>query len=66
MLKATEQPLDPGTGTAPAKAFLDTLGVGEFEANLGRERRLEGIVDGVYNGRKTDDRCRRSLVAMPR
>lgn len=49
-LKATERPVDPGT--APGKAFLDTLGIREFEANLRRERRLEGIADGVYKARK--------------
>jgi DNA invertase Pin-like site-specific DNA recombinase len=52
-LKATEQPVDPGTGTAPGKAFLDTLSVfAGFETNLHRERRLEGIADRVYKGRK--------------
>jgi len=41
-LKATEQPVD--TSTAAGKAFLDMLGVfAEFETNLRRERRLEGI-----------------------
>jgi DNA invertase Pin-like site-specific DNA recombinase len=54
-LKATEQPVD--TGTAAGKAFLDMLGVfAEFEANLRRERQLEGIEaakeKGVYKGRK--------------
>jgi DNA invertase Pin-like site-specific DNA recombinase len=54
-LKATEQPID--TSTAAGKAFLDMLGVfAEFEANLRRERQLEGIADakarGVYKGRR--------------
>src|SRR6202035_4993222 len=54
-LKATEQPID--TGTAAGKCFLDMLGVfAEFEANLRRERQLEGIAKakaaGVYRGRK--------------
>ena len=54
-LKATEQPID--TSTAAGKAFLDMLGVfAEFETNLRRERRLEGIAAaktrGVYTGRK--------------
>jgi Resolvase, N terminal domain len=41
-LKATEQPID--TGTAAGKAFLGMLGVfSEFETNLRRGRRLEGI-----------------------
>src|SRR6476620_190605 len=53
-LKATEQPID--TSTAAGKCFLDMLGVfAEFETNLRRERRLEGIADakarGVYKGR---------------
>jgi DNA invertase Pin-like site-specific DNA recombinase len=53
-LKATEQPID--TGTAAGKCFLDMLGVfAEFETNLRRERRLEGIAKakaaGVYKGR---------------
>src|SRR5271166_2464120 len=54
-LRATEQPVD--TSTAAGKAFLDMLGVfAEFEANLRRERQLEGIAQaktrGVYRGRK--------------
>src|ERR1700724_1271554 len=54
-LKATEQPID--TSTAAGKAFLDMLGVfAEFERNLRKERRLEGIAKakaaGVYKGRK--------------
>src|SRR4051794_29790507 len=54
-LRATEQPVD--TGTAAGKAFLDMLGVfAELEANLRRERQLEGIEaakeKGVYKGRK--------------
>src|SRR5262245_36837250 len=54
-LKATEQPID--TSTAAGKCFLDMLGVfAEFEANLRRERQLEGIARakaaGVYKGRK--------------
>ena len=54
-LRCTEQPVD--TGTAAGKAFLDMLGVfAEFEANLRRERQLEGIKaakeKGVYKGRK--------------
>jgi DNA invertase Pin-like site-specific DNA recombinase len=53
-LRATEQPID--TSTAAGKAFLDMLGVfAEFETNLRRERRLEGIAKakaaGVYKGR---------------
>ena len=53
-LKATEQPVD--TSTAAGKAFLDMLGVfAEFEANLRRERQLEGIAaakaKGIYKGR---------------
>jgi DNA invertase Pin-like site-specific DNA recombinase len=55
-LRATEQPVD--TGTAAGKAFLDMLGVfAEFETNLRRGRRLEGIAQakarGVYRGRKS-------------
>ena len=51
----TEQPID--TSTAAGKAFLDMLGVfTEFEANLRRERQLEGIGEakkaGVYKGGK--------------
>ena len=51
---AIEQPVD--TSTAAGKAFFDMLGVfAEFEANLRRERRAEGIVAakslGVYQGR---------------
>jgi DNA invertase Pin-like site-specific DNA recombinase len=54
-LKATDQPID--TSTAAGKAFLDMLGVfAEFEANLRKERQLEGIAKakaaGVYKGRK--------------
>jgi len=54
-LKATEQPID--TSTAAGKCFLDMLGVfAEFETNLRKERKLEGIADakarGVYQGRK--------------
>jgi DNA invertase Pin-like site-specific DNA recombinase len=53
-LKATEQPID--TGTAAGKCFLDMLGVfAEFETNLRRERRMEGIVrakaSGIYAGK---------------
>ncbi|WP_414637179.1 recombinase family protein [Azospirillum sp.] len=52
-LRTTEQP----TGTAAGKAFLDMLGVfAEFEANLRKERQLEGIAqakaEGIYKGRK--------------
>jgi DNA invertase Pin-like site-specific DNA recombinase len=55
ILRATEQPV--GTGTAAGKAFLDMLGVfAEFETNLRKERRLDGIeeakIAGVYKGRK--------------
>jgi DNA invertase Pin-like site-specific DNA recombinase len=54
-LKATEQPID--TATAAGEAFLNMLGVfAAFEANLRRERQLEGIAAakarGVYKGRK--------------
>jgi DNA invertase Pin-like site-specific DNA recombinase len=54
-LKATKQPIDPGT--ASGKAFLDMLGAfAEFETNLRRERQLEGIsaakARGAYKGRK--------------
>jgi DNA invertase Pin-like site-specific DNA recombinase len=54
-LRATEQPID--TGTAAGKCFLDMLGVfAEFETNLRRERRLEGIAKakaaGLYKGRQ--------------
>lgn len=54
-LKATDQPID--TSTAAGKCFLDMLGVfAEFEANLRRERQMEGIAKakarGVYEGRK--------------
>ena len=51
-LRAAEQPV--GTGTAADKAFLDMLGVfAEFEANLRRERQLDGIkARGIYKGRK--------------
>jgi len=53
-LRATEQPID--TSTAAGKAFLDMLGVfAEFEANLRRERQMEGIAAakarGVYKGK---------------
>ena len=42
-LRATEQPVGTGTGTAAGKAFLDMLGVfAKFETNLRRERQLEG------------------------
>ena len=41
-LRATEQPID--TSTAAGKAFLDMLGVfAEFETNLRKERKMEGI-----------------------
>jgi DNA invertase Pin-like site-specific DNA recombinase len=41
-LQATEQPID--TSPAAGKAFLDMLGVfTEFEANLLKERQLEGM-----------------------
>jgi DNA invertase Pin-like site-specific DNA recombinase len=55
-LKATEQPID--TSTAAGKAFLDMLGVfAEFETNLRKERRFEGIAkaraEGRYKGRPT-------------
>jgi DNA invertase Pin-like site-specific DNA recombinase len=64
-LRATEQPID--TGTAADKAFLDMLGVfAEFEANLRRERQLEGIAAakarGVYKGRKPST-CRHTVRA---
>jgi DNA invertase Pin-like site-specific DNA recombinase len=54
-LKATEQPID--VSTAISKCFLDMLGVfAEFETNLRREQRLEGIAKakatGVYKGRQ--------------
>ena len=54
-LKATEQPVD--TSTAAGKAFFQMLGVfAEFEANLRKERQMEGIAKakaaGVYKGRK--------------
>lgn len=54
-LKAAEQPID--TGTAAGKAFLDMLGVfAELEANLRKERQMEGIAKakaaGVYKGRR--------------
>ena len=54
-LSATEQPID--TRTSAGKCFLDMLGVfGGFEANLRRERQMEGIAKakerGVYKGRK--------------
>jgi DNA invertase Pin-like site-specific DNA recombinase len=53
-LRATEQLVD--TSTAAGRCFLDMLGVfAEFEANLRRERQLEGIAKakaaGVYKGR---------------
>ena len=53
-LKATEQPID--TSTAAGNAFLDMLGVfAEFETNLRRERRMEGIAAakarGIYEGK---------------
>jgi DNA invertase Pin-like site-specific DNA recombinase len=49
-LRATEQPID--TGAAAGKAFLDYLNVfAEFEVNLRRERRLEGIVRARAEGR---------------
>jgi DNA invertase Pin-like site-specific DNA recombinase len=54
-LRAIELPID--TSTAAGKCFLDMLGVfSEFEANLRRERKLEGIADakarGVQKGRE--------------
>ena len=54
-LKAIEQPID--TGSASGKFFLDILGVfAEFENNLRRERKIEGIQRakkaGKYKGRK--------------
>lgn len=54
-LSCTEQPVD--TNTAAGKAFIDVLGVfAEFEANIRKERQLEGIADakakGKYKGRK--------------
>lgn len=54
-MACTEQPVD--TSTAAGKAFLDMLGVfAEFEANLRRERQMEGVAkakaEGVYKGRK--------------
>lgn len=54
-LKATEQPID--TSTTVGKAFLDMLGVFvEFETNLRKERRIDGIeaakARGVYKGGK--------------
>ena len=53
-LQVTEQPVD--TSTSAGKAFLDMLAVfAEFEANLRRERQMEGIAKakarGVYKGR---------------
>ena len=50
----TEQPID--TSAAAGKCFLDMLGVfAEFETDLRRERKLEGIAKakaaGVYKGR---------------
>ncbi len=49
--------MDTGTAAAAGRAFLGMLGVfAEFEANLRRERQLEGIAAakarGVYKGRK--------------
>lgn len=54
-LRATEQPVD--TGAAAGKCFLEMLPVfAEFEANLRKERQLEGIAkakgEGKYRGRK--------------
>jgi DNA invertase Pin-like site-specific DNA recombinase len=54
-LKATEQPID--TSTAAGKCFMDMLSVfAEFETDLRRERRLEGIAGAkareVYQGCK--------------
>jgi hypothetical protein len=44
LFQATEQPID--TSDAAGKAFLDMLGVfAEFETNLRRERKLEGIAN---------------------
>jgi DNA invertase Pin-like site-specific DNA recombinase len=49
-LRATEQPID--TGAAAGKTFLDYLNVfAEFDVNLRRERRLEGIVRARAEGR---------------
>ena len=53
-LRAPEQPID--TSTAAGKAFLDMLGVfAEFETNLRKERKMEGIAKakaaGVNKGR---------------
>ena len=61
-LKATEQPID--TGMAASKAFLDIRGVfAEFDPNLRRERRMEGIAARQGQGRvqrsSSDDRCDR-------
>jgi DNA invertase Pin-like site-specific DNA recombinase len=54
-VRATEQPID--TGAAAGKAFFDILGVfAESEANLCRERQMEGIAAAkardVYAGRE--------------
>src|SRR5258708_5886696 len=54
-LRATEQ-TGIDTSTAAGKCFLDMLAVfAEFEANLRRERQLEGIAkakaEGIYKGR---------------
>jgi DNA invertase Pin-like site-specific DNA recombinase len=63
-LKATEQPID--TGSAAGTCFFDMLGVfAEFEANLRKERQLEGIAKaktaGVYSGRRASiDAARRA------
>lgn len=57
MLKATEQPVDPGTGTAPVKAFLDTLGGQSAPRATARRHRRRCV-----QRPQTDDRCRRSLV----
>jgi DNA invertase Pin-like site-specific DNA recombinase len=47
-LEAKEQSI--GTSTAAGKCFLNMLGVfTEFETNLGRERRLEGIANAKAN-----------------
>ncbi len=67
-LKATEQPID--TSTTVGTAFLDMLGVFvEFETNLRKERRIDGIeavkARGVYKGGKalTDPETVRRLAA---
>ena len=60
-LAATERPVD--TSTAAGKVFFDMLGVfAEFETNLRRERRAEGIAAAKQRGTYRDPRLHRLLA----